>query len=180
MVRENATVIPSVLLERGVSVYTRREPRSFFGDHDTKAGRMFDKNGQLLKIGRCFIEGIGIRATARRVGCARDTVAKFYKILRANGREFRCACGNHLAHRGNCIARDTPRIRTPANPDCPRGHPYKGGNLKRRLNGTRRCRQCRLESDRASRRRRAAKMSGCASVVLAVDLSVAVTNRSGS
>lgn len=99
------TTVAEVLPEIGLTIHRERLPSTFFGDHIAKSGRMYGKGGQLEALGRCFRRGLGIRAAAKHVGCAKDTARKLYAILQQHGADFRCGCGKELAHRGTCPVR---------------------------------------------------------------------------
>lgn len=81
---------------------------TYFGEHG--CGSMYGKSGQLVEIGSALLSGMGIRATARKVGCSKNTVGKLYKILLAERSrrgmgDILCPCGLPSIHQGWCTER---------------------------------------------------------------------------
>lgn len=92
------------IVERGMSVFRLREASTYFVDEGGRG--MYGKQGQLVALGRCFREGLGVRAAAKQTGCCTETTAKFYRALQRRGFAFFCPCGKDLVHRGGCSHRN--------------------------------------------------------------------------
>lgn len=89
-------------------VYYRKPYSTVFGKRGE--GAMYEQRTKLAYLGQLLVNGMSIRAAARKACCSKNTAKKLYNILcaeliRRGSSPIKCACGQLSIHQGWCSHR---------------------------------------------------------------------------